>query len=485
MDASNQSSTKVTPNDKQLNADCQTLPTTTGNAVPAQPTTNSDPRLNLAKKNPNANNQTIDTIDLIPNTKRYNSITKMYSFLPSKKMKECREEFLGHQATATKVTVAPLPELPPMNLTSLRTIAKEGDVPGMLPFEKNDNNSCSTIGYNSTITRLKHPKSNDKYKSKQYICLECYEKRKAYQNKKHNNLHREQKSQSIAEAVLGWHQTEPIVFHHPVWLPPYINTAQVYVATFSILFATQVLNLRRLPQSNTFSTVKKNIGADITNNRGRSRGGYTISGRDALGSWKNEKQKMFGGKESSNSIIHTIEYILQAVKDKMPGYSITMYQEMVGYIVTYEDYIQTPHLDISSSSVYSYIIHVPLCINGAWIYVWERGDGITINREMIHIPFGSMLVLRSDVWHGGIVGGKGNLRFHAAIMARDDLMSTDQLVYDVTPKEAKKKFDSLKVYYSKAKTFFDNDTKRTLPYLAKYIQAYCKHLPPAYFKNLK
>ena len=104
---------------------------------------------------------------------------------------------------------------------------------------------------------------------------------------------------------------------------------------------------------------------------------------------------------------------------------------------------------------------------------------------MVHIPFGSMLVLRSDVWHGGIVGGKGNLRFHAAIMARNDLMETDQLVYDVTPKEAKKKFDSLQVDYSEAKTFFDKDTKRTLPYLAKYIQAHCKHLPPAYFKNLK
>ena len=129
----------------------------------------------------------------------------------------------------------------------------------------------------------------------------------------------------MIECVLSWQQTEPIMFHYPNWLPQYINTEQVYVATFSILFATQVLNLRRLPQSNTFSTVKKNIGADITNNRGWSRGGYTISGRDALGSWKNEKQKMFGGEESSNSIIHTIEYILQAVKDKMPGYSITMY----------------------------------------------------------------------------------------------------------------------------------------------------------------
>ena len=136
MDATNQSSTKVTPNDEQLNADCQTLPTTTGNAVPAQPTTNSDPRLNFAKKNPNTNNQTIDMICPIPNTKRYNSINEIYSDLPTKKMKECREEFLGHQPTTTKVTVATLPQLPPMNRTSLEQIATSGDAMGMPPFEK-------------------------------------------------------------------------------------------------------------------------------------------------------------------------------------------------------------------------------------------------------------------------------------------------------------------------------------------------------------
>ena len=112
--------------------------------------------------------------------------------------------------------------------------------------------------------------------------------------------------------------------------------------------------------------------------------------------------------------------------------------DMVGYVVTYKDYIQSPHLDINSSNLYSFMIHVPLCIEGGWIYVWERGDGFNVNREMVHIPFGSMLVLRSDVWHGGIVGGKGNLRFHAAIMARDDLMSDDHLVYDCTPTVVKK-----------------------------------------------
>ena len=128
--------------------------------------------------------------------------------------------------------------------------------------------------------------------------------------------------------------------------------------------------------------------------------------------------------------------------------------DMVGYVVMYEDYIQSPHLDINSSNLYSFIIHVPLCIEGSWIYVWERGDGFSVNRDMVHIPFGSMLVLRSDVWHGGIVGGKGNLRFHAAIMARDDLTSDDQLVYNCSPAVAKKKYNGLRVQYSEAKHYF-------------------------------
>ena len=57
---------------------------------------------------------------------------------------------------------------------------------------------------------------------------------------------------------------------------------------------------------------------------------------------------------------------------------------------------------------------------------------------MIHIPFGSMLVARSDVWHGGILGGKGNIRFHATMTVHEDSKDTDELVYgciDVATKE--------------------------------------------------
>ena len=44
---------------------------------------------------------------------------------------------------------------------------------------------------------------------------------------------------------------------------------------------------------------------------------------------------------------------------------------------------------------------------------------------MIHIPFGSMIVVRSDVWHGGILGVKGNMRFHAAIIVHEDSNGKD------------------------------------------------------------
>ena len=171
------------------------------------------------------------------------------------------------------------------------------------------------------------------------------------------------------------------------------------MGTFSILFATLVLNLFRLEKSNHFVTVKQNIGGHISNSRGPSHGGYTISGRGSSNNWKTENPGMIGGKDSSNSIIFTIEYIFKAVKDRMPFHSTCKYQyvDLVVFFVTYEDCVQTPHLDISSFKLYSFIIHVPLCINGAWIYLWEIGDCVNVKHEMIHIPFGSMFLLRSDL----------------------------------------------------------------------------------------
>ena len=120
---------------------------------------------------------------------------------------------------------------------------------------------------------------------------------------------------------------------------------------------------------------------------------------------------MIDGKDQSNSIIFIIDYILKAVKDRISEHATCRYQyvNLVGFGVTYEDYFQTPHLDILSFKLYSFIIHVPLYINGGLICSCETGHCVNVNGEMIHIPFCSVLVLRIDVLHGGTVGGKVSL----------------------------------------------------------------------------
>ena len=103
---------------------------------------------------------------------------------------------------------------------------------------------------------------------------------------------------------------------------------------------------------------------------------------------------------------------------------------------------------------------------------------------MIHIPFGSMLVVRSDVWHGGILGGKGNMRFHAAIIVHEDSKEKDELVYGCDNVVAKTTFDNLKVDYKEAKNLLGLRITETLPQMVKYLKE--NHIfPQSYYKNLK
>ena len=45
------------------------------------------------------------------------------------------------------------------------------------------------------------------------------------------------------------------------------------------------------------------------------------------------------------------------------------------------------------------------------------------------IPFGCILVLRDDVYHGGIIGGPGNVWLHGAIIASEHLDSSSGAKY--------------------------------------------------------
>lgn len=61
-------------------------------------------------------------------------------------------------------------------------------------------------------------------------------------------------------------------------------------------------------------------------------------------------------------------------------------------------------------------MHLPLCSEGMWLIIWER-DGIsrlTSTGYYIHIPFGTVLFLCSDIVHSSIFGSPGNLCLHCA-----------------------------------------------------------------------
>ena len=93
------------------------------------------------------------------------------------------------------------------------------------------------------------------------------------------------------------------------------------------------------------------------------------------------------------------------------------------YILVYtkKQYHQNAHVDLSTSvfvphKPLGFIMHLPLCSEGMWLRIWER-DGVprlTSTGYYIHIPFGSVLFLRSDIVHSGIFGSPGNVRLHCA-----------------------------------------------------------------------
>ena len=103
---------------------------------------------------------------------------------------------------------------------------------------------------------------------------------------------------------------------------------------------------------------------NISNSRGSTHGGYLIAG--PFEHWK--ANSMSGGKHASNPVLITIDFILNANREKIYAFENVRnhYIEKVGCVLTYKDYIHNPRLDINSSSLkHSYIIHVPLCENGA------------------------------------------------------------------------------------------------------------------------
>ena len=101
----------------------------------------------------------------------------------------------------------------------------------------------------------------------------------------------------------------------------------------------------------------------------------------------------------------------------------TVYELRCGVIVTSDAIHQPVHLDIElKSNEVVYMLWMPLCKEGS-IYRLMDQD---FNSHFVFVPFGSFIVLPTNVWHAGVYGSKGNVRLYV-LMARNDTGTGSQL----------------------------------------------------------
>ena len=82
-----------------------------------------------------------------------------------------------------------------------------------------------------------------------------------------------------------------------------------------------------------------------------------------------------------------------------------------------------------------YIMHLPLCVEGMWLRIWERDKVARLSSTgyLIHILFGMVLYLWSNIVHSGIFGSKGNVRLHYAFQPVNNQGDRSHILY-ICPK---------------------------------------------------
>ena len=65
---------------------------------------------------------------------------------------------------------------------------------------------------------------------------------------------------------------------------------------------------------------------------------------------------------------------------------------------------------------HGWITTVPLARKGAWLFLYN--DKV-MEKRLVHIPFGTVFTMRSDVYHGGCLGSKGNCRMQISIIVAE------------------------------------------------------------------
>ena len=323
--------------------------------------------------------------------------------------------------------------IPPDN-PNCTTITQAGGLIAITNPKKPNVKLCSKRGCNG-IGYLQIAPNARGHHAEIYYCKEHYDGHIAGERKRAGKKRAVLFLKTVTEkgwpkAKSGWTQTDLVKrVEDPIRC--FLDVSDYAVFTFSSNFAYQLLSLRSMEKCNSMDAMPGwvNISNPIVGRDGLGKYKITTSTED----WKDLPGKHFaGGGFRNNMHMHVINMIMRAARSFLPGdYDPKHYTEKVGLVCTIRPYVQVPHQDFNrGTEARGAIVHLPLCDEGAYLYVWKSKRNQTPKEhQLLHIPFGSMLVLDGDVWHGGIVGSPGNVRFHAAILPIVDTTVSDQLVY--------------------------------------------------------
>ena len=89
-----------------------------------------------------------------------------------------------------------------------------------------------------------------------------------------------------------------------------------------------------------------------------------------------------------------------------------------GFLVTERRSFQNVHFDFEKIPMEEekrpFVLHLPLCTEGMKLNI-VKASGNEVFPITLHILFGTYVVTRADVLHGGCFGSAGNVRFHCII----------------------------------------------------------------------
>ena len=294
---------------------------------------------------------------------------------------------------------------------------------------------CYTKGCENTGAIQPFKKDSRLARTIIWYCIPCNNRRLAKMNEE-KSLKRKRQAITRAKSTLhGWAQIAHIAYHEEPLHLDFIK-GRCIVGSFSrdMLYQWIISNRQILGPVNTVVKAQESsaVWTKIANTGAPSKGLYKVFSQNETHGWEKQVTKAMGGKwydPRHNPNLFPISLFVQELKRKLgfTGQKNLTCRVKYGLVITVQDYVQAPHQDCQvTPDNPSWIFHVPLCKGGSYLYIWEDDCKV---KKLVWIPLGSFLVLRDDVWHGGLCGGAGNVRVHGGIFDSMAIESTGILAY--------------------------------------------------------